>query len=164
MDLQKLGIDWQSIIFYLINYGVLFAILGYYVIPKIWGKLEDRQKNIADNIEEANRLKENFQQKLEEIQKEKADAHTQMQAEMKKMHETIESKKAELISDMEAKRNKLIEDTQTEMAEKQKLLLQETEARTLEIIKQAVLYVVQNKIPENVIDESVSEAWSKYKN
>ena len=56
--LLSLGIDLQSILFYLVNFGILFAFIAKYAYPQINGFLEKRQKSIQGNLDEANELKE----------------------------------------------------------------------------------------------------------
>lgn len=61
----QLGIDIPSIIYYLVNYGVILAILGFYVYPKIFAVLEKRQKNIANSLDNAHNLKKELAKELE---------------------------------------------------------------------------------------------------
>ncbi len=161
--LLKLGIDWQSIIFYVVNFGILFAIIGKFLVPPIIKMLDKRSETIAHNIHEANKLKNEFQEKMEQMNKEKEEAHLAMMKEMDNLNKTLEKKKAELNEQMQLQKTKLLEDAQKEIDLRKAQLMEEAEAQTLELIKKVVVHIVQNKLPEDLVKQSVKEAWEVYR-
>lgn len=56
--LESLGIDLQSIIYYLVNYGIILAVIGFYVVPRIRAVLEKRQREISGSVDEADKLQQ----------------------------------------------------------------------------------------------------------
>jgi F0F1-type ATP synthase membrane subunit b/b' len=66
----QLGIDIPSIIYYLVNYGVILAILGFYVYPKIYSVLEKRQNDITNSLNNAQKLKKELSKELEKYSNE----------------------------------------------------------------------------------------------
>lgn len=161
--LLKLGIDWQSIIVYIVNFGVLFFLIGKYVVPKVLHYLDERSNTIKKNINEANSLKTDFQNKLAEIEQEKESAKLALTSQMDEMKKSLEAQKAELVSSMEDERRKMLEKAQIEINDRKDTLMKEVEQDMLELMKKMVLYVVQNKLPEEVVAQSVKDAWSQYK-
>ena len=161
--LLKLGIDWQSMIIYLVNFGVLFFLVSKYVVPKVLHYLDERTNTIQNSIEEANRLKNEFQTKLAEIQKEKEEAKIQLLNEIEEVKKTLNTQKKELTESMENERREMLEKAQKEINERQDMLMKEVEDRMLEVVKKMVLFVVQNKLPEDVVTQSVNDAWKEYK-
>jgi len=162
--LLKLGIDWQSMILYLINFGILFFLVSKYVVPKVLKYLDERNETIKNSIEEANRLKTEFQEKLSEIEKDQEEAKFKLLAEMEQVKKQLEIQRKELVEKMEAERKEMMDKAQKEITERKDMLLTEVEGRMLEIIKKMVMFVVQNKLPEDVIVKSVKDAWTEYKN
>lgn len=161
--LLTLGIDWQSIIVYVVNFGILFYFVGKFLVPKLLHFLDERQKTIEDSIKEANLLKEDFQKKLSEIEKEKEEAKLQLLKELDEVKKTLESKRKELTDSMENERREMLEKAQKEIDERKDMLIKEVEERMLDVVKQMVLFVVQNKLPAELIESSVKDAWKEYK-
>ncbi len=161
--LLTLGIDWQSLIIYLVNFGVLFVIVGKYVLPKILQHLDDRKNTIEGSIEEANKLKDSFQKKLAEIEKEKEEAKIQLLNEIEEVKKTLDTQRQALTESMEQERHQMLETASKEINERKEMLMKEVEEHMLEVVKKMVLFVVQNKLPEDVVKESVNDAWKEYK-
>ena len=61
---------WFSQIFWLtISFGVLFIVLSKLILPKIRNNLETRKSQIVENIEIAEKQKENSEKNLKEYEK-----------------------------------------------------------------------------------------------
>lgn len=157
----SLGIDYRSILLYTVNFGILFFILGKYLYKPLINILDQRQKIIESSINEAENLKSEFQKKLHQIESEKEQAHHKLQEEMSKLKKYTEEKRAEMIKEMELQKAQLLEHASAEIEAKKKQILKDAEKQTLELIKKVVLYVVHHKVPEKVIEESITEAWQK---
>lgn len=160
--LLKLGIDWQSIIFYIINFGVLFFIIGKYLVPPILNMLDKRRDAIQSSLTEAEILKNEFHKKMEEINVERAESQQTMMKEMEKLNKTLEKKRAEMKVELEQQRQKLLDEAQKEIDSRKAQIVKDAEAQTVELIKKMVMYIVQNKLPAELVEQSVKEAWKVY--
>ncbi|MGL5830683.1 MAG: hypothetical protein ACRCZE_00880 [Candidatus Altimarinota bacterium] len=160
--LLKLGIDWQSIIFYLVNFGLLFLLIGKYAVPALLKALDQRRSTIENSIKEANLLKNEFQEKIIQMEKDKEAEKIEFMAQLDNMRKSMEMERKKAIEEMEMARNKMMEAANLEINQRKTEILKEAEEKTLSVIKKIVLYIVQNKIPENVVSDSVSEAWKEY--
>tara|TARA_B100000029_G_scaffold171815_1_gene168205 strand:- start:792 stop:1382 length:591 start_codon:yes stop_codon:yes gene_type:complete len=61
---------WVSQIFWLvITFGILFVVLSKFILPKISDNLETRKSQILENIEEAEKQRENSEKKIKEFDK-----------------------------------------------------------------------------------------------
>ena len=63
-----LGIDAGSLIVYLINFGVLLAVLYFFAYKRILGMLDQRSSRIKESLEEADRVREESQQQQASMQ------------------------------------------------------------------------------------------------
>lgn len=160
--LLKLGIDWQSIIFYIINFGILFAIIGKYFVPPILSILDKRREAIEGSLHEAEKLKKEFQNKMLEIESEKSEVQQRMMKEMDNLAKTLEKKKAEMTAELQAQRQKMMDDAQREIELRKSQIVKDAEAQTVELIKKMVMYIVQNKLPQELVEQSVKDAWKVY--
>lgn len=161
--LLLLGIDWQAIVAYVINYGIIFFIVGKFLVPKLLQFLDERRGTIENSVNEANLLKKEFEEKLAAIEKEKQEAHLAMLAEIDKMKKIMEEKQADLMQKLDYERSVMLEKANQEIETRKKTLIKDAESRMLELVKKIVLYIVQNKVPGEVINQSVQDAWRQYK-
>jgi F-type H+-transporting ATPase subunit b len=160
--LLKLGIDWQSIIFYVVNFGILFAVIGKFLVPPILNMLDKRREAIESSLSGAEKLKKEFQQKMAEIDAERAEAQQRMMKEMDNLNKTLEKKKSEMAAELQAQRQKMMEDAQREIETRKAQIVKDAEAQTVDLIKKVVMYIVQNKLPQELVEQSVKDAWKVY--
>jgi len=107
---------WISQIFWLIiTFGILFIVLTKVILPKISDNLETRKSQILENIETADKQKEESQKKIDEYEKiildSKLKAKNYFNDARKKIIEDINKKRLLLEDDL----NKEIERTEKEV-------------------------------------------------
>lgn len=160
--LLNLGIDPWSILLYILNTGVVLAVLTYYLYKPILKFIDQRRAQIISNIEEAQNLQKNFEAKLAESEKRRQEVETELQEEIVKLQKYTEEKRNQMIAEMEQARNDLIQKTNQEITEKKAALIKEAEKEILDIMRKVILGIVEHQIPENVIQQSVESAWKQY--
>ncbi len=161
--LSKLGINPWSILLYLINLGSVLLVMTYLLYKPILGFIDKRRKEISDSIEEAKILRDEFDNTLAKSEKEKKAIEAKFRDEMSNLKKYIEEKRSELVKEMEVARTEMMAKAQSEIDEKKAVIMKEAEAATMALIKKVILEIVQNKVPENVIQDSIKEAWHHYK-
>jgi len=67
------------------------------------------------------------------------------------------------MSEMETERKKMLEKAAQEIAEAKEYMVSEVEVELQKKMSQIILEVISNKVPKEVIAESITEAWSEYK-
>ncbi len=97
---------WISQIFWLIiTFGILFIVLTKVILPKISDNLETRKSQILENIETADRQKEESQKKIDEYEKiildSKLKAKSYFNEAREKILEDINKKRAALEKDLD---------------------------------------------------------------
>ena len=134
---------WISQIFWLIiTFGILFIVLTKVILPKISDNLETRKSQILENIEIADRQKEESQKKIDEYEKiildskVKAknyfnDAREKILDDINKMRAALEKDLDEEISEVE----KELSDLKNKSGEKINKIAAETSA---ELIKELI--------------------------
>ncbi len=161
--LDKLGISLDSILIYLVNYGVLLAVLSYLLYNPIRNFTTKRRETIVNQLEEAEMIKKEFTTQLESLKAEKLATEKKLKTELDSMRSFVAEKKKELVSHMEAERKNMLEKTAQEIAEAKEQMVSEVEVELQKKMSQIILEVISNKVPKEVITESVTEAWSEYK-
>ena len=107
---------WISQIFWLIiTFGILFIVLTKVILPKISDNLETRKSQILENIETADRQKEESQKKIDEYEKIILDSKLKAKSYFNEAREKI-------LDDINKKRAALEKDLDEEIGEVEKEL------------------------------------------
>ena len=107
---------WISQIFWLIiTFGILFIVLTKVILPKISDNLETRKSQILENIEIADRQKEESQKKIDEYEKIILDSKLKAKSYFNEAREKI-------LDDINKKRSALEKDLDEEISEVEKEL------------------------------------------
>ncbi len=161
--LLTLGIDPLAIVVYLTNAGLLLVVLGRFLYKPILKVLDDRRELISNSIEEAKNLQASYEDQLKASENQRKEAEAALQEELANLKKFSEEKRAELIADMDKARSDLMQKAQDEIDQKKASLIKDAEKEIKVIMTKVILDIVQNKVPETVIQESVQEAWKQYK-
>ncbi|EKD93875.1 MAG: hypothetical protein ACD_28C00035G0012 [uncultured bacterium] len=160
--LAQLGIDFWSIFIYIVNTGVVLVALIYFLYRPILNTIDQRRKIIADSIEEANLLREEFTKKMEESEMERKKTETELKEEMANLQRFLEAKRIELIHEMETAKTEMMLKAEKEIEARKTTILKESEKEVMQMMTKIILDIVQNKVPEQVIQESIHESWVHY--
>lgn len=161
--LATLGINLWSVLLYLLNTGLLLFVLTYVLYKPVLRFLDERRKQIRDSVEEAQILKEELDKRSTEAREASEKAEATLKREMENLRKFTEDKRAELTAEMEAARSAMLAKADEDIAARKADILKDAEAATVELIKKIVLHIVQNKVPEEVVEQSIKEAWKQYK-
>ena len=161
--LANLGISLESIVIYVLNYGLLLAVLSYLLYDPIVKFTDKRRETIKGQLEEAEMIKKEFASQLGTLKEEKLETEKKLQSELEAMRSFVEEKRKELISEMETERKSMLEKAAQEIEEAKDEMVSEVEVELQKKMSQIILEVISNKVPKEVIAESVTQSWSEYK-
>lgn len=157
--LQKLGIDGWSILLYLVNMGILLAVLTKLLYKPLLKLMDDRRETVRANLQETEMLKTKFVEESSRQARETQDLLLKMQSEITVAKAQAEVRAKELIAEADVRREQILEDARRQVAETEKGILKEVEKETQKRIEQTILHVLKNKIPADIVKSSVLEAW-----
>ncbi|MEK9159581.1 MAG: hypothetical protein AAB383_02515 [Patescibacteria group bacterium] len=160
--LAKLGIDPLSILLYLLNTGLLLVVLIYVLYKPILRYLDQRRDQIRSSVEEAQLLKVELDKKSIEAAEASKKAEETLKREMENLRKFTEEKRAELTAEMESARNEMLAKADADITRRKDELLKEAEKATMDLIKKVVLHIVQNKVPEEVVEASIKDSWKQF--
>ena len=158
---------WISQIFWLtLTFGILYVVLSKLILPKISANLELRKSQIQENIEAAEKQRENSESKLAEyddiILKSKLEAKNIFQEAREKMFEDINSKKETLdkqIDEEIKKVEKEIYALKKSAPEKINKIAIETSS---ELVKKIIGAEVNNSSISAIVDDLLKRNGDKY--
>lgn len=159
--LKSLGIDPWAIVLYLVNFGLLLAILTKFLYKPVLKFLDERRETVRHNLEEADKLRvtlsEERAKRLEEAKASSAESARQVAA----AKAEAEAKSRVLLAEAEERREKLMAEAEADIADRKRKLVDQVEGELLKRVEAVALRVLQDKVPEKVVAESVSQAWKE---
>jgi len=158
---------WISQIFWLtLTFGILYIILSKLILPKISDNLESRKSQILENIEAAEKQRENSEEKLKEyeeiVSKSKMEAKSIFNQARERALKDIIAKKEVLdkqIDDEIGKAEKEIKELQSGAAEKINKIAIETSS---ELIQKLIGAEVNNSSISAIVDDLSKRSGDKY--
>ena len=158
---------WISQIFWLtLTFGILYIILSKLILPKISYNLESRKSQILENIEAAEKQRENSEEKLREyeeiVSKSKMEAKSIFNQAREKALKDISAKKEVLdkqIDDEIGKAEQEIKELQSGAAEKINKIAIETSS---ELIQKLIGADVNNSSISAIVDDLSKRSGDKY--
>ena len=144
---------WISQIFWLIiTFGILFIVLTKVILPKISDNLETRKSQILENIETADKQKEESQKKIDEYEKiileSKIKAKNYFNDAREKILEDINKKRAALEKDLDEE----ISSTENELSEFKK----SSGDKVIKIAAETSAELIKELIGEGVNSSSIT--------
>ena len=158
-----IGVDGYSILLYLLSYGVLLAVLGYFMYPKLIKVIDERRNTIKNNLENAEKLQLELEKQVASHVKEKQDLLEEFRLERDKALKEIASKRKMMLKEMEEQSEKVRTETQNKIDQQQRGLILGAEDKIVLIMKNIMADVLSD-VPEATIEKSVTNAWKKQKN
>lgn len=160
--LAKLGIDFNNVIIYLVNFGILFGVIAYFVTGPVLKMLDKRRDTIRENLEKAEAIKREFMEEKQKADAERETLKAEMAEQLSMMKKELDQRRKEQEEALATKKAKMLEEVRTLVEDEKGKILQKAEQQTLDLIAKVVMHIVSNKIPQEVVKESVSEAWKTY--
>ena len=157
---------WVSQIFWLVlTFGLLYIILSKLILPKISNNLESRKSQILENIETAEKQREESEKKLKEFEKiileSKLEAKNYFNEARQKILEDISIKKNSLDKDIDGEitaAEQEIKKLKTDSSEKIKNIAIETSS---ELIKQLIGEEANNSSVSAIVEEQSKKSEEK---
>jgi len=159
--IHKIGINYQALAVYLVNFGILLAALGKFLYRPILNLLDERREVIRKNLKEAEDLRESFTEELEKQQEKTNTLVTSMERDVMRAKGEAKEEAAKLLESAEAERSRILEGAQAYAEEIKQSTHREVADEVLLRVERIVGTVLQNKVPESVIQESVRDAWKR---
>jgi F-type H+-transporting ATPase subunit b len=144
----------SQLLWLVITFVLLYALMAKWALPKVAGVIESRQKRIADDFAEADKLKAQSDEAVAAYEKALADARARAQA---IAHETHEKQAAEA----DAARKKLEDALNIKLAAAEKTIAATKEAamgNVRSIAEDATRAIVERLIGSAPSDQAVSSA------
>ncbi len=152
---SNLGIEWWSVLLYLVNIFLLVAVLTWILYKPVVKIMDQRRKTIADSMEEAERLKQSFEETAASMKQEKKEMQVRFDLEMKAGKKALEEEKKKLIAEIEAKRVSV----HAELDQERERLVSEVKKELLTSMEKMVIAVIGDVASKEAVSHSAKETF-----
>lgn len=161
--LQSLGIDIKSIVFYIVNFGIIYLVINKYLSSPIINLLNKRKQEIKKNIELAESLKQQLKEQKEQSVKENRAFRKQLETEVEQIKNQLLVKEQNRLKEIENERALIINKAQQEAKEIKQSLIEEVKSEIVKITKLAFVNITKNNVSEEKVLQSVKSQINEYK-
>ncbi len=132
--LHTFGIDWRLLLVNAINFGLLLAVLSYFLYKPMLKMLEDRRTHIAAGVAASNEAKERLA-KIEETRQETIQAAAREADDLvRAAREAGNTRSAELVAAGERRAAAAVAEAELQAKELKERALQESKAEVAKLI------------------------------
>jgi len=160
--IQALGIDLNSLLLYLVNFGLLFFVVAKFIVNPITKILEQRTKSIENSINEAEHLKSQMAQEKKELLEAQNKMKAQMNEELRKFEIAMKKKMDEAEKETAQIRQKMVDDAEKSINQRKEAIMKEIKDEVLGAITEVVRTTLKGRVSKEVVEESVIENWKSY--
>ena len=158
---------WVSQIFWLlITFGILYLVLSKLILPKISKNLESRKSQISENIEAAEKHRENSNSKLKEyddiILKSKLEANNIFKEAREKVIKDINSKKENIDKQIKEKKKKTEQELEVFKKSSPEKINKIAIETSTELLKKLIGAEVNNSSISAIVDDLSKKRGNKY--
>lgn len=157
--LANLGIDFWGLVLYLVNFGLLALILTKFLYKPLLKVLDERSGNIKSNLEEAERLKKDFETEMNKRKAESEEIMKHMRLELEGTKRQSEARAKEVLQQAKKEREQLLAETQTRIDEMKARLVSDVEKELLVNMEQIVVRVIEEQNTDTDLQKSIARAW-----
>ena len=152
----------SALIFWsVVSFGILLVLLYKYAFPVILNVLETREKRIRDNIEQAERIREEAEQLLAEYQSKLAaaqqEAHTLLEQARQRAQQLLEENEKRLDRETE----KMLQEAKQEIERERLNAIKELREQVVDLVLQATEKILRRDITDQDHRRLVQEALTK---
>jgi len=162
-QLAKLGIDGWGLVVYLVNFGILWVVLAYFVFPKIIKAIDTRRQQIENNLKTAERIQAQLDKTLDKSAKEQAALKAEIETERAELEKEISTRRSELLATADADRAKLLDEAREAIKSEKKLLVSQAEADMVSLIQRVLIKILGERVDPDDVAVSVKQAWEEQK-
>ncbi len=162
-QLSALGIDLTSLIVYLVNFGLIYVIVGKLISKPIIEILEKRKLEIETNLTEANKLREEMVAEKNKFETEKEKIRAEFDLELEKFEASIQEKTRLLDQENQKIREDIIQKAQQEQKQIKENIFKIIQEDLINSYTVIVSKVLKDRASEPVVIESIKNSWENFK-
>lgn len=163
-----LNLDPGMMIWTWITFLVVLAVLSKVALKPILATIENREKAIRDDLEQAQKQREEAQQLLEQHRKMMAEAESEAQRLLKESRELAEQKRQEMLSQAKEESQKIVEMAKKEIEQEKENALTSLKSEIADLAVTAAEKIIMHNLDKDkqktIVDEYIKDLPKSAKN
>ena len=155
--ISALGIDWQSLLVYLVNFGVLLVILYLVGYKRILRVLDQRSSRIRESLEEVDRVRRESQERQVEMERTLDEGRRESQRLLAQAQEMAERYRQEQAERARQEAQAMLERAQQEIQRERDAAIEEVRRQFAVLAVTAAERIVRRNLDEAVHRELIDE-------
>lgn len=150
-------INFQAVIFQIINFAIVFAVLYWFAIRKLVQMLDERSKTIAQGLADAERnaalLKESESAYKAELERARKEAYEIVQSAKK----DAEQKREELVAETAKQVDRMLTEGKSELAREKATIVREAQEQMTGVVIDAAEKALDDVLADGGLDKKLIE-------
>lgn len=160
IDLSKLGIDINSLIIYTVNFGIILFFISRYVTKPFTKILDKRILKISTNLDESEKLRKELELQKNDLKLKQEEFQLNIKNQLLKLDEDIKKRHDESDKLIRERQEMLLETARREIEIEKSQIYSQIQDTVIFEMKKILIEILANKVPEEVIEDSVRSSWS----
>jgi F-type H+-transporting ATPase subunit b len=157
-NISKLGIDLPSIVFYLVNFGIIFFIIKKYISEPVTNLLDTRSKEITDNLESSEKLRIQLE-KDRQLMNQKIKDHTNaLNKELDLAKANLQKQEQVRLAEIQKLKGDILSKASKQLKKEKSELIDSVKKDITKITKTAFIELTGKNISDNEVLNSVQNA------
>ncbi len=152
--IAKLGINWQSMLLYFVNFGVLFFVLKHFLGKKVLVLLDERRNRIAESIEAAERLKKDVADERAHLAEEMHELRTQFAYETLQMRKSLDEERAKTLAQVEEYRAQALAQVEAEAKSMRAKMFSDIQEDIRGVVGEMILRILGERVSSEDINRA----------
>lgn len=161
--LSALGLDLNSLLIYLVNFGIIYLIISRLISKPIIDILEKRKAEIENNLSEANKIKVELIQEKNNFEIQKQKLREEFNEDLKKFEKSIQEKRKELDEENSKLREEIIQKALSEQKQIKENVFKIIQEDLIKSYSTILNKVLKNDSSPEKINQSILESWNSFK-
>ena len=159
--MDKLGINLESFLFQVINFGILFFILGKFVYPKFLEMLDERKEKIQQGLENSAKIDTELKSIEEKKEKELVKTQEETLSIIKKAREEAQKTKKAIEDDAKEKASTMMKQAEEEIEKKKEQMMKDFSHQAVDLALLAAKNIIKTEITQidknTLLNQSLEE-------
>ncbi len=156
--MEQLGINAPLLIFQLINFGVIVAVLSALLYKPVRSMLNERTERIEQSIKEADQVKQQLANAKRDYDAEIAKARQEAANILAQARERAKTQEAEIVAQAREEGDRIREEARVQAQRERDQLLREVKGQLAELVTITASQVLQSELSARGHDQLIDQA------
>jgi F-type H+-transporting ATPase subunit b len=154
-SLGQLGINWNSMLLYAVNFGLLFFILQRFLNKKVLAILDDRRQHIETSLKAAENLQQEVATEKAKLNQEMQAMRNSMQIQNQQLRASLEAEKTQALAEVETYRAEALARVKAEAENMRQQFFAEIQTELRTAVQTMLFRILGKHVNERELDDTV---------